>query len=225
MHDTKKNWFIAGTIALVWVLVVFGNARTGVAANHIVIISDLNGTHNDTANVDVSSEPPSQVSFQIFPSSGAVLLADMNAQSFATSPELFALTTAPNALVIVNTANAQVLSTAALRQQKLIMEVPPSTKTLGTAFGFPVGDLGTSAFLLVGNPNGTPAQGTVVYGPPSGTVAAQLNVPALGIQVVQLTMAQTRVGIAINNSIQVIAQLLVNGHGQEFSMSFVPPTQ
>ncbi len=224
MHDTKKNWFIAGTIALVSVLVV-GNARSAVAANHVVIITDLNGAHNDTANVDVSSDPPSQVSFKIFPSSSGVLLADMNANSFATSPELFALTTVPSALVIVNTANAQVLSTAALRQKKLIMAVPPSSETLGTAFGFPVGDLGTGAFLLVGNPNGTLAQGTVVYGPPTGTVAAQLNVPPFGIQVVQLTMAQTRVGITITNSVQVIAQLLVNGHGQEFSMLLVPPSQ
>src|SRR5229473_3406280 len=46
MHDTKTNWFIAGTIALVSVLVV-GNARSAVAANHVVIITDLNGAHTE----------------------------------------------------------------------------------------------------------------------------------------------------------------------------------
>ncbi len=194
-------------------------------SNHVIIITDLNGTHNDTANVDVSSDPPSQVSFAVFPSVSGALLADMNAKSFATSPELFAIAQAPNALVIVNTGNAQVESTAALRQKKLVMEVPPSTAVLSTVFGFPLGDLGTGAFLLLGNPTGSGASGTLVYGPQASPTAAQVSVPAFGVQVIQLTQAQTRVGVTINNGVPVIAQLLVNGHGQEFVMSIVPPLQ
>ncbi len=192
-------------------------------AFHVVIISDLNGTHNDTANVDVTSDPASQVSFKVFPSAGALLLADMNANEYATSPELFAVAGAANALVIVDTANAAVLSTAALRQKKLMLEVPPSSATLGTVFGFPLGDLGTGAFLLLGNPSGQVALGTLVYGTPGRSLAAQISVPSFDVQVIQLTQAATRVNVTITNMVKVIAQLLVNGHGQEFSMTIVPP--
>ncbi len=44
---------------------------------------------------------------------------------------------------------------ALLRQKKLIMQVPPLIKAAGVEFDFPLSDTGTSAFLLLANPNGS----------------------------------------------------------------------
>jgi hypothetical protein len=42
----------------------------------------------------------------------------------------------------------------------------------------------------------------------------QISVPSFGVQVIQLTQAQSRVGVAISNAVKVIAQLLVNGRAK-----------
>lgn len=225
MDKFKKETINRGSLLIAIAFLVSSFSATALGSAHVVIITDLNGTHNDTAYFDVSSDPPSQVSFAVFPSAGVPILVDMNANNFAMSPELFGIASARNALVIASTANSQVESTAELRQQKLVMQVPTMTSTLGTVFGFPLGDLGTGAYLLLGNPSGFAALGTLAYGPSIAPSAAQVNVPGWGIQVIQLTQSATRVWVTINNNIPVIAQLLVNGHGQEFSMSIIPPCQ
>ncbi len=193
-------------------------------ANHAVIITDLNGTHNDTAQIDFCNVKPGEsVDFNVRGFANGAFSLPTNNDDFVTTPDLFAITNFATALVTASGFTDPTF--AVLRQKKLIMQVPPVTKTSGIEFDFPVGDTGTGAFLLLGNLNGAQANGVLTIGQ-GGAPVANVAVPPAGVQTIPINAAWAtkRLTVTITNGLEIIVQVLVNGHGQEFVMTLLTPT-
>jgi hypothetical protein len=213
-------------IALGLLVGVVASARAR-ASNHCVIVTDINNTKNDFAFLDFTSDPPNSVTALAYlPAGPAAQTLTMNSSVFATTSNLFDVTGGGSTLVCAGTADPTVTSNAALRQQKLVMTIPAMSKTSGVSFGFPLNDAGTGAFILIGNPGLAQATGGLSYGPPNSTAATLLAVPSFGVQIVPIPAgtAATRVNVNIGNNLPVIVQVLINGKGQEFTMTFAEPT-
>ncbi len=196
------------------------------ASSHCVIVTDINNTKNDVAYLDLASDPVSAVDLFVYLPAGAVeQQLTLSSDLFATSSDLLRVTGGGSTLVCAVTLDPLVTSRAPLRQNELVMSVPPMTTASGLSFMFPLDDVGTGAFLLIGDPGAAEAVGGVSFGVPGGPFVASLNVPSLGVQIVPIPSgtAATRVDIDITNGVPVIVQVLINGKGQESTMTFAEP--
>ncbi len=88
------------------------------------ILSDpdvITSTTFEKAFLDVSGEPANaDVKFTVYgigSTSATIAIVPMNAQNFATSPELFDMSAKKTALIIAETTDPSTPSTAVLRQQ------------------------------------------------------------------------------------------------------------
>ncbi len=214
-------------IAVFGVLLAAFTATPALASAHCVIVTDINNTKNDSAFLDFTSDPPNSVTVTAYLPAGPVAQTlAMNSNYFATTNDLLGVTGGGTTLVCGVTADPTVTSRAVLRQNKLVMTVPPTSESFGTSFGFPLNDVGTGAFVLIANPGGAQATGYLTYGPPNDPVGVTLAVPALGVQIIPVPTgtAATRINVSIGNQTPVLVQVLINGKGQEFTMTFAEPT-
>ncbi len=222
MLKTKK-YVLAGVIAVLW-LSLSGTALAGI---HFAIIADFLNSKNDPANFDVVTPGPgSNVRYTVYQATGNRVQTVPVNNSFATSSDLFNLGGSPVVLpALVSAETVDPIgrpdgfnSTAVLRQKKLILSPPSVSRggALGMAFNIPLGDLGTGAHMLVGNPFATTA--TCNY---SVNGVAQ---PAFGVEPGQVkdTPLTTAPAIALNCNLSVVVALALVGKGQEFALTLIP---
>ncbi len=187
-------------------------------AIHYVVLADLLNSHNDVAFIDATSDLAQAAIVSIVSNFQSVLLNPVT--RFGSSTDLFLTGVPLPALVEVDMNDLPSVSTAVLRQNKLELSIPKKQNTVGKQFSYPLGDLGTGAFVFVAAPFGD-AQFTLAYG--TDVPSALMGVPGGGVKQVQLTSAQTRVRINNSGVNPLMVQIAVLGHGQEFSMTFVAP--
>jgi len=139
----------------------------------------------------------------------------MNAQNFATSPELFDLSAKKTALIIARTTDPTTPSTAVLRQSlgpiKEALTIPSSNIMQGRGFNLPIGDLSGGGNLYVGNPNGSDALIDLQYGNSSAPVISPVTVPptsALKIPIAP-TPIHTNLIINVRSDFPVVVQAVI----------------
>ena len=154
-------------------------------ATHILVNPDvITGTTFEKAFLDVSGEPlNAEVKFTVYgigAPSAKTASVPMNAQNFATSPELFDMSGKKTALIIAQTTDPSTPSTAVLRQQlgpiKEALTIPSSNIMQGRSFNLPLGDLSGGANLYIGNPNPSDAIVDLQYGNSTAPVVSPLTV-------------------------------------------------
>lgn len=126
----------------------------------------------------------------------------------------------------MNAANppldVNVPSQAMLRPKNFAFYVPGVSKSLGTNFAFPVGDVGNAAVTLyIANPdvNGGPVDVDIFPTPNTKqTVRIELN----KVVAVPLTAAQTRVSVSAQGGALILVQLAIMGQGKN-TMTVVLP--
>ncbi len=185
-------------------------------AIHYVVLADLLNSHNDVAFIDVTSDAVLAALVTIGSNIQSVLLDA--ATRFASSTDLLLTGVALPALVKVDMFDLPIRSTAVLRQHKLVLDIPAQQTTVGNQFSYPLGDLGTGAFVFVAAPFGD-VQFTIQYG--TDAASALMGVPGGGVKQIQLTTAHTRVRIISGGVNPFFVQIAVLGHGQEFSATIV----
>src|SRR5262245_44946620 len=142
---------------------------------HYGIIADFLNTKSDPAFFDIGAAFGTQATFTVLQPTGNLSQTKPFVNGFATSDDLFTLSgsgVSLPAMVMAATKDTNgnddgMASLAILRQKKLILASAAQSKgfLLGTAFGFPLGDLGSTsgggsgAHLLVGNPSGSGING------------------------------------------------------------------
>src|SRR5262252_6232310 len=145
-------------------------------ATHILVNPDvITSTTFEKAFLDVSGEPlNADVTFTVYGvgAPGArIATVPMNAQNFATSPEL----------IDAKTTDPTTPSTAVLRQQlgplKEALTIPSSNVMQGRAFNLPIGDLSGGGNLYIGNPNASDAFIDLQYGNSTAPVISPVTVP------------------------------------------------
>jgi len=154
-------------------------------ATHILVNPDvITSTTFEKAFLDVSGEPlNADVKFTVYgigAPSAKIATVPMNAQNFATSPELFDMSAKKTALIIAQTTDPSTPSTAVLRQQlgpiKEALTIPSSNIMQGRSFNLPLGDLSGGANLYIGNPNPSDAIVDLQYGNSTAPVVSPLTV-------------------------------------------------
>jgi hypothetical protein len=154
-------------------------------ATHILVNPDvITSTTFEKAFLDVSGEPlNADVKFTVFgigAPSAKIATVPMNAQNFASSPELFDMSAKKTALIIAQTTDPTTPSTAVLRQQlgpiKEALTIPSSNIMQGRSFNLPLGDLSGGANLYIGNPNPSDAIVDLQYGNSTAPVVSPLTV-------------------------------------------------
>jgi hypothetical protein len=154
-------------------------------ATHILVNPDvITSTTFEKAFLDVSGEPlNADVKFTVYgigAPSAKTASVPMNAQNFATSPELFDMSGKKTALIIAQTTDPSTPSTAVLRQQlgpiKEALTIPSSNVMQGRSFNLPLGDLSGGANLYIGNPNPSDAIVDLQYGNSTAPVVSPLTV-------------------------------------------------
>ena len=154
-------------------------------ATHILVNPDvITSTTFEKAFLDVSGEPlNADVKFTVYgigAPSAKIATVPMNAQNFATSPELFDMSAKKTALIVAQTTDPSTPSTAVLRQQlgpiKEALTIPSSNIMQGRSFNLPLGDLSGGANLYIGNPNPSDAIVDLQYGNSTAPVVSPLTV-------------------------------------------------
>jgi hypothetical protein len=154
-------------------------------ATHILVNPDvITSTTFEKAFLDVSGEPlNADVKFTVYgigAPSAKTATVPMNAQNFATSPELFDMSAKKTALIIAQTTDPSTPSTAVLRQMlgpiKEALTIPSSNIMQGRSFNLPLGDLSGGANLYIGNPNPSDAIVDLQYGNSTAPVVSPLTV-------------------------------------------------
>jgi hypothetical protein len=187
-------------------------------ATHIVINPDLiTFSGLEKAFLDVAGDPASaSVTYTVYAAQAAphVAAVPMNpTKHFATSPDLFGLSSKKTALIVAVTTNPATPSAAVLHQTfkgnaRAAISVPSSNRTLGTSFNIPVSDLDGGGTLFIGNPGGVEANAAIQYG--SATAAAtQVRVPSLGVATFKVAQAATNLLVSITNDVPVVVQLAI----------------
>ena len=108
----KRAWSVA------ILTLIAASAATANAATHVFIVPE--GVFGDRAFADVAGEPlNADVRFTIYPMGafGTSVTVPMNAQNFATSPDLLSLSGRRAALVVARTTDPSTPSVAMLRQR------------------------------------------------------------------------------------------------------------
>jgi hypothetical protein len=154
-------------------------------ATHILVNPDvITSTTFEKAFLDVSGEPlNADVTFTVYgvgAPSAHTATVPMNAQNFATSPDLFELSAKKTALIIARTTDPTTPSTAVLRQNlgpiKEALTIPSSNIMQGRGFNLPIGDLSGGGNLYIGNPNASPAIIDLQYGSSIAPVISPVTV-------------------------------------------------
>jgi hypothetical protein len=188
-------------------------------ATHIFVNPDLTKPKGDIAQLHLASDPPVPVTITVFPS-GKKETLQMNDDGFAISSDLFAMTGGKAALVVATTEDPQQPSTAFLRQKlssdRLASLIPSEDKAAGTVFVFPLEFLADGSSLYIANVGPAEAVGVLQYGTPRSPVAAQINVPRNGFQVVKLTKSKTSAILTITNQVNVVASYVLDTAGNDF---------
>jgi len=185
-------------------------------ATHIVINPDLlTFTTMEKAFLYVSGEPASDITYNVHVAGAPpkTVKVPMNARNFATSPDLFELAGKKPALILASTADPASPSVAVLRQQlgnlRFALTVPSSNRMLGTAFNFPVSDLGGGATLFVGNPGLVNSTAVVQYGNSTSPVTDHVTIPSLSVVKVKITQAEANLMFSVNNNVPVVIQAAI----------------
>lgn len=186
----------------------------------------LNLVSNSTAVMEVSSSGTGSVSFTVYSSTPGTAQIPFSRENYACSgsssiPNLFTPSQGATALV---KASSSVGLGAFLRQwsgsQDLGYAVPPSTKTFGTSFRFPVGSNATSTKLLIGNPNSSNVTASVYYGR-STTPALSQSIGPNGVAQISVTQLDKAVKVTSTGSV-VVLRAVEMGSGHD--VSFVLPS-
>jgi hypothetical protein len=195
-------------------------------ATHIFVNPDLTKPKGDIAQLHVASDPPTPVTITVFPS-GKKETLEMNADGFAISSDLFAMTGGKAALVVATTGDPQQPSTAFLRQRlkddRLASLIPSEDRAAGTCFVFPLEFLSDGASLYIANAGPAEAVGVLQYGNPRSAAVAQIRVPRNGFQVVKLTKSKTAAILTITNEVKVVASFVLDTRDNDFDyMTLLP---
>jgi hypothetical protein len=195
-------------------------------ATHIFVNPELTKPRGDIARLHVASDPPTDVTFTVFPS-GKQETVPMSASGLAVSPDLFVMTGGKASLVIATTADPQVPTTAFLRQRvgddRMGTLVPSEDKAAGTSFVFPIEHISDGFSLYIANAGPADAIGVLQYGTPRAPVAAPIRVPRNGFQVVKLTKSSTCAILTITNGVNVVASFAFDTPGADFDyMTLLP---
>lgn len=195
-------------------------------ATHIFVNPEFTKPKGDTARLHVASDPPTAVTFTVFPS-GKQETVQMSTNGMCISPDLFAMAGGKAALVIATTADPQVPTTALLRQRvsndRMGALIPPEDKAAGTAFVFPLEHISDGFSLYIANAGPADAIGVLQYGSPRAPVASPIRVPRNGFQVVKLTKSSTAALLTITNGVNVVASFAFDTPGADFDyMTLLP---
>jgi hypothetical protein len=211
MTNKPNNVFVR-IAALLAIALPAANAD---AAWHIFINPDIFAGSTDRAFVDVSGEPlNADVQITVLsPAGGNQVTVPMNQNNFATSPDLFPLSSGRSSLVFARTTDATTPSVAVLRQQqgttKIAVTIPSSNRMLGRAFNLPLGDLSSGPNnLYIANPNGADTQAIIQFGASTSPVDSIVTIPANGIVKVPIsaTHAQTNMLITARDVFPLVAE-------------------
>jgi hypothetical protein len=189
-------------------------------ATHILVNPDvITSTTFEKAFVDVAGEPlNADVKFTVYgvgaPAAKVATVA-MNAQNFATSPELFDMSAKKTALIIAQTTDPSTPSTAVLRQQlgpiKEALTIPSSNVMQGRSFNLPLGDLSGGANLYIGNPNPSDAIIDLQYGNSTAPVVSPLTIGPTSAAKVPLPPAPINTNLIVNvrSDFPVVVQAVI----------------
>jgi len=189
-------------------------------ATHILVNPDvITSTTFEKAFLDVAGEPASgDVTITVYgvdAPEARTATVKVNAQNFATSPDLFDLSAKKTALIIARTADPTAPSTAVLRQQlgpiKEALTIPSSNIMQGRAFNLPIGDLSGGGNLYIGNPNPSEAAVDLQYGSSSSPVLSPMTVPprsALKIPIAP-TPINTNLIVNVRTDSPVVVQAVI----------------
>jgi len=175
-------------------------------AIHVVVNPDvITGSTFEKAYLDVSGEPASaNVTYTVYPIGlpAQTAVVPMNAANFATSPDLFVMSSNRTALIMARTTDPSTPSNAVLRQNlgatKEALAVPSSNVNMGRAFNVPVGDLSGGGSLFVGNPNLVPAIVQLRYGNSGAPPLAGGTVPATSALKIPIAPTPVHTNLIIN---------------------------
>src|SRR5689334_6499963 len=176
-------------------------------ATHILVNPDvITSTTFEKAFLDVSGEPlNADVKFTVYgvgAPSAKVATVPMNAQNFATSPELFDMSAKKTALIIAQTTDPSTPSTAVLRQQlgpiKEALTIPSSNIMQGRSFNLPLGDLSGGANLYIGNPNAADAEVDLQYGNSGSPVISPMTVQATSALKIPIAPTPINANLIVN---------------------------
>ena len=195
-------------------------------ATHVFVNPDMTKPKGDVAQLHISSDPPTGVTITVFPS-GKKEKLQMNADGFAISSDLFALSDGKQGLVVATTDDPQQPTTAFLRQklkdERMASFIPSEDKAAGTVFVFPLEFLSDGAALYLANVGPAEAVGVLQYGTPRSPVAAQIRVPRNGFQVVKLTKSTTAAIVTITNQVNVVASYVLDTKDNDFDFLTLLP--
>jgi hypothetical protein len=189
-------------------------------ATHILINPDvITSTTFEKAFLDVAGEPlNADVTFTVYAvgaPSARVATVPMNAQNFATSPDLFELSAHKTALIIAQTTDPSTPSTAVLRQQlgpiKEALTIPSSNIMQGRSFNLPLGDLSGGANLYIGNPNAADAIIDLQYGNSTAPVVSPLTIGPTSAAKIPLapTPINTNLIVNVRSDFPVVVQAVI----------------
>jgi len=189
-------------------------------ATHILINPDvITSTTFEKAFLDVAGEPlNADVTFTVYgvgAPSARVATVPMNAQNFATSPDLFELSAHKTALIIAQTTDPSTPSTAVLRQQlgpiKEALTIPSSNIMQGRSFNLPLGDLSGGANLYIGNPNAADAMVDLQYGNSTAPVVSPLTIGPTSAAKIPLppTPINTNLIVNVRSDFPVVVQAVI----------------
>jgi hypothetical protein len=189
-------------------------------ATHILVNPDvITSTTFEKAFVDVSGEPRNaDVKFTVYgvgAPAARTATVPMNAQNFATSPDLFDLSAKKTALIVAQTTDRSTPSTAVLRQQlgpiKEALTIPSSNIMLGRGFNLPLGDLSGGANLYIGNPNPSDAIIDLQYGDSTAPVVSPLTVGPTSAAKIPLPPAPINTNLIVNvrSDFPVVVQAVI----------------
>ena len=189
-------------------------------ATHILVNPDvITSTTFEKAFLDVSGEPlNADVKFTVYgigATAAKIATVPMNAQNFATSPELFDMSAKKTALIVAQTTDPSTPSTAVLRQQlgpiKEALTIPSSNIMQGRSFNLPLGDLSGGANLYVGNPNAADAIIDLQYGDSTAPVVSPVTVGPTSAAKIPLPPAPINTNLIVNvrSDFPVVVQAVI----------------
>ena len=185
------------------------------AATHIFINPDVFSGSTDHAFVDISGEPGSadlQIT-AVSPAGVNQTTVPMNAANFATSPDLFGMSSGRSAIIIAQTRDTTAPSVAVLRQQsgtnKTAVTIPSSNRMLGRAFNLPLGDLSSGPNnIYVANPNPSDTRVAIQFGGSNSPVDTIVTIRNFSIAKIAIaaTHQQTNMLVSELNGVPVVAE-------------------
>ena len=189
-------------------------------AIHILVNPDvITSTTFEKAFLDVAGEPASaDVTFTVYgldAPSARTATVPMNAQNFATSPDLFDLSAKKTALIIARTTDPTTPSTAVLRQQlgpiKEALTIPSSNVMQGRAFNLPIGDLSGGGNLYIGNPHASDAEVDLQYGNSGSPAISPMTVRATSALKIPIapTPINTNLIVNVRSDLPVVVQAVI----------------